>query len=70
MAKVSRKNRRRNARRKEREVRAALRGEGTAPKARNQIVLGMILNCKGGRMSDRKKAASKTACRGRYRGEE
>ncbi len=69
MAKTAKKNRRRNARRAKRELNAALRGEGSAPKSRNQMVLGMLLHCKGGRMTDRKKQASKKACRGRYRGE-
>ena len=41
MAKTSRKNRARNARRKARELRAAMRGEGQAPKARNEMVMAI-----------------------------
>ncbi len=64
MAKTSAKNRRRNARRKNRELRAAMRGEGSAPKVRNQVVLGMILRGQGsGSHGDAKKEASKKACR-------
>ena len=64
MAKTSAKNRRRNARRKQRELRAAMRGEGSAPKVRNQVVLGMILRGQGaGNHGDAKKEASKKACR-------
>ena len=67
MAKTSAKNRRRNARRKQRELRAAMRGEGTAPKARNQIVLGMILRgAKGGNHGDARKEAARKACRGKW----
>ena len=65
MAKTSRKNRQRNARRKARSLKAVMRGEGAAPKVRNTMVLGMILHCKGGRFQDRKKAANKKACRGK-----
>jgi len=69
MAKTSVKNRRRNARRKQRELRAAMRGEGSAPKSRNQVVLGMILRGQGsGNHGDAKKEASKRACRN-WRGE-
>tara|TARA_B100001027_G_scaffold216954_1_gene195404 strand:+ start:500 stop:709 length:210 start_codon:yes stop_codon:yes gene_type:complete len=64
MAKTSAKNRRRNARRKNRELRAAMRGEGSAPKTRNQVVLGMILRGQGsGNHGDARKEASKKACR-------
>ena len=47
MAKTSPKNRRRNARRKKRERRAAMRGEGSGIKTRNVVVLGMILRGQG-----------------------
>ena len=67
MAKTSRKNRVRNARRKARALNASMRGEGEAPKSRNQMVLGMILHCKGSRFTDRKKQASKKACRGKVK---
>jgi hypothetical protein len=70
MAKTARKNRKRNARRKERALRATMRGDGEASRPRNEIVLGMILHCKGGRFQDRKKKANKKACRGSHRGEE
>ena len=66
MAKTSAKNRRRNARRKQRELRAAMRGEGSATKVRNQVVLGMILRGQSsGSHGDSKKAANKKACRGK-----
>tara|TARA_B100000085_G_scaffold235037_1_gene223089 strand:- start:147 stop:356 length:210 start_codon:yes stop_codon:yes gene_type:complete len=69
MAKTSAKNRRRNARRKQRELRAAMRGEAAPPKVRNQVVLGMILRGQGsGNHGDAKKEASKKACRN-WRGE-
>ena len=67
MAKAARKNRARNARRKARALRATMRGEGQAPKARNEMVLGMILHCKAGRFTDRKKQANKKACRGKVK---
>ena len=67
MAKTARKNRARNARRKARALNASMRGEGEGPKVRNQMVLGMILHCKGGRFKDRKKAANKKACRGKVK---
>lgn len=67
MAKASRKNRKRNARRKNRELRAAMRGEGSRPKVRNQVVLGMILRGQGsGNHGDARKEASKKACRGKW----
>ena len=43
MAKTARKNRKRNARRKARELRATMRGDGQRAKARNPMVLGLIL---------------------------
>lgn len=63
MAKTSRKNRKRNARRKEREMRAAMRGEGKALKARNLDVLGLILRNGSGSHGDARKERSKKACR-------
>lgn len=70
MAKTSAKNRRRNARRKQRELRAAMRGEATPSKVRNQVVLGMILRGQGsGNHGDARKEANRKACRGKWKGE-
>lgn len=70
MAKTSAKNRRRNARRKNRELKAAMRGEAAAPKVRNQVVLGMILRGQSsGNHGDAKKEANRRACRGKWRSE-
>lgn len=67
MAKTSPKNRRRNARRKKREQRAAMRGEGSGIKTRNVVVLGMILRGQGsGSHGDAKKEANRKACRGKW----
>jgi hypothetical protein len=63
MAKTARKNRKRNARRRDRERRASMRGDGLPMKIRNHIVLHMIEACKGGLMKDRKKEANRKACR-------
>lgn len=64
MAKTSPKNRRRNARRKNRERRAAMRGERALVTTRNHIVLGMILRGQGaGTHGDAKKEANRKACR-------
>ncbi len=65
MAKASRSNRRRKARKEQRKEKAAQRGEGEALKVRNQLVLGMILHCKGGRFRDRKKERDRRLCRDR-----
>tara|TARA_B100000427_G_scaffold56695_1_gene44256 strand:+ start:261 stop:476 length:216 start_codon:yes stop_codon:yes gene_type:complete len=71
MAKTSAKNRRRNARRKQRELRAAMRGEATPSKVRNQVVLGMILRGQGaGNHGDARKEASRKACRGKWKGDQ
>jgi hypothetical protein len=63
MAKTARKNRKRNARRRNRELKASMRGDGPPMKIRNQIVLHMIEACKGGLMKDRKKEADRKVCR-------
>lgn len=68
MAKTSRKNRKRNARRRNRELRAAMRGDGPPVKVRNQIVRHMIEACKGGLMKDLKKEANRSACRTKVSG--
>ena len=65
MAKTARKNRQRNARRKARELRAAMRGEGTRSKTRNLDMLGLILRNGAGSHGDEKKARNKKACRGK-----
>ena len=66
MAKTSPKNRRRNARRKNRERRAAMRGESSKLNERNYVVLGMILRGQGaGTHGDAKKEANRKACRGK-----
>jgi len=67
MAKTSRKNRKRNARRKNRELRAAMRGEGKALKTRNLDMLGLILRNGSGSHGDARKEQSKTACRGKVK---
>ena len=70
MAKTSPKNRRRNARRKKRELRAAMRGDAPTPKVRNHVVLGMILRGQAsGNHGDSKKEANRKACRGKWKGE-
>lgn len=65
MAKQSRSNRKRRARKEQKKLRAAMRGEGHVSKSRNPMVLGMILHCKGGKFRDRKKEQDRRACRGR-----
>ena len=65
MAKTARKNRQRNARRKARELRAAMRGEGKRSKTRNLDMLGLILRNGAGSHGDEKKARNKKACRGK-----
>ena len=67
MAKTARKNRKRNARRKARELRATMRGDGKRVKVRNPMVLGLILRNGSGSHGDARKAASKSACRGKVR---
>ena len=67
MAKTSPKNRRRNARRKNRERRAAMRGESSKLNERNHVVLGMILRGQSaGTHGDAKKEANRKACRGKW----
>ena len=66
MAKTSPKNRRRNARRKNRERRAMMRGDCTSVKTRNVVVLSMILRGQGsGSHGDARKEENRTACRGK-----
>jgi len=68
MAKTSPKNRRRNARRKNRERRAMMRGDRPLVKTRNAVVLGMILRGQGsGSHGDDKKEANRKACRGKVK---
>jgi hypothetical protein len=64
MAKTARKNRQRNARREDRELRATMRGEGQRRKVRNLDVLGLILRNGAGSHGDEKKRRNKNACRG------
>tara|TARA_Y100000310_G_C20361760_1_gene659309 strand:- start:167 stop:382 length:216 start_codon:yes stop_codon:yes gene_type:complete len=63
MAKTARKNRKRNARREERELRATMRGEGKRRKTRNLDMLGLILRNGSGSHGDARKEQSKKACR-------
>jgi len=69
MAKTARKNRKRNARRKDRELRAAMRGEGKRTKVRNLDMLGLILRNGSGSHGDEKKRRNKNACRGTVKDE-
>jgi|TARA_Y100000310_G_C20136759_1_gene558388 hypothetical protein len=70
MAKTARKNRQRNARRQDRELRASMRGEGKRTKTRNLDVLGLILRNGAGSHGDERKARSKKACRGKVKAED
>ena len=63
MAKTARKNRKRNAKRRARELKAAMRGEGPSPKVRNVVVQEMIANCRAATFKDRKKEQKRRACR-------
>jgi hypothetical protein len=65
MAKTARKNRTRNARRQDRELRATMRGEGKRRKVRNLDMLGLILRNGSGSHGDEKKKRNKKACRGK-----
>jgi len=67
MAKTARKNRKRNARRKARELRATMRGDGQRAKSRNPMVVALILRNGSGSHGDARKAANKSACRGKVR---
>jgi len=69
MAKTARKNRKRNARREARELRAAMRGEGKRTKVRNLDMLGLILRNGSGSHGDEKKRRNKNACRGTVKDE-
>jgi hypothetical protein len=66
MAKTARKNRKRNARRETRKLRATMRGEGQRPKARNFDVLGLILRNGSGSHGDARKEQNKKACRRKF----
>jgi len=59
--------RKKKALNKERRLRAAEKAmaAGETPKARNPVALAMILQGRGGRHTDRRKQASRKACRGR-----
>ena len=63
MAKTARKNRKRNARREVRELRAAMRGEGKRLKPRNLDQLGLILRNGSGSHGDQRAQDRKTLCR-------
>ena len=67
MAKRTTAQRKRLARKKAKEFKAATRCEGAPRKARNLNVLGMILRNGSGCHGDGKKAASKKACRVKVR---
>jgi hypothetical protein len=75
MAKTARKNRKRNARRRRVELRAAMRGEGSGLPIRNPIAKSLAL-FKGGIHVDngdggnKKREASRRACRTRVSGYE
>ncbi len=69
MAKRTSKQRRRLARKKSREFKAACRGEGKRLKTRNPMVVALILRNGSGSHGDAKKAASKKACRRKVREE-
>lgn len=66
MAKTARKNRARNARRKQRKLAAEMRGEGGSRKHRDLGVLMMHLRYANTQCTepDRKKREDKRACRG------
>ena len=70
MAKRTSKQRRRYARKKAREFKAASRGEGQRRKTRNPMVVALILRNGSGSHGDAKKAASKKACRKKVRDDE
>jgi len=70
MAKTARKNRKRNARREDRELRASMRGEGKRVKVRNLDMLGLILRNGAGSHGDEKKRRNKNACRGKVSNED
>jgi len=67
MAKTARKNRVRNAQRKNRELRKAMKGKGSRVTTRNVVVLSMILRGQGsGSHGDARKEENRTACRGKW----
>lgn len=66
MAKTARKNRVRNAQRKNRELRKAMKGNAPKVTTRNTVVLSMILRGqRAGSHGDARKEESRTACRGK-----
>ena len=67
MAKRTPEQRRRYARKKARDFKAAVRGEGQRIKVRNPMVVALILRNGSGSHGDAKKAASKKACRKKVR---
>jgi len=70
MAKTARKNRVRNAQRKNRELRKVMRGKGSKVTTRNVVVLSMILRGQGsGSHGDSRKEENRTACRGKWEDE-
>ena len=69
MAKTARKNRKRNARRRQRELKAAMRGDGPPVRVRNMLVVQMIENCKAATFQDRKKEKNRRVCRAKVSGD-
>jgi len=67
MAKRTPEQRRRYARKKMRDFKAAVRGEGQRIKVRNPMVVALILRNGSGSHGDERKAASKKACRKKVR---
>jgi len=67
MAKRTSAQRRRLARKKAKEFKAASRGEGKPRKTRNPMVVALILRNGSGSHGDARKAASKKACRKKVR---
>ena len=70
MAKRTSAQRRRLARKKGREFKAAVRGQGQRPKVRNLMVVALILRNGSGSHGDARKAADKSACRKKVREDE
>jgi hypothetical protein len=70
MAKRTPAQRRRLARKKCREFKAAVRGEGKRLKVRNPMVVALILRNGSGSHGDARKAANKVACRKKVREDE
>ena len=67
MSKTARKNRVRNAQRKNRALRKVMKGAAFEFTTRNGVARGMILRRQGsGSHGDAKKEESRTACRGKW----